>query len=74
MVAVSGSRMADEPVVEVVVDGRGEHPVETEDVGGLVVLILVAASARDLDDDFDDRREVVRTRAHDADTTGIVGV
>ena len=58
VVAVAGPGVADEAVVEVVVDGRGEDAVEPEDVGRLVVLVLVPAAARDLDDDLDDRREV----------------
>jgi hypothetical protein len=74
VVAVAGSRVADKPVIEVVVDRRGQHAIEAENVGHLVVLVLVAAPARDLDDDLDDPGEVVRARAHGDDSTGIVGV
>ena len=42
MVAVAGACPLDEPVVEVVVDGARQHAVEPEDVGLLVVLVLVA--------------------------------
>jgi len=66
--------MAHEAVVEVVVDRRCEHPIEAEDIGRLVVLVLVATASRDLDDDLDDPRKVVRTRAHGAVTAGIAGV
>ena len=57
VVPVAGAGLLDEPVVEVVVDGRRQDPVEPEDAGPLVVLVLVAAPPRDLDDDLDDRRE-----------------
>ena len=58
MVAVAGERALDEAVVEVVVDRRREDAVEPEDAGLLVELVLVAAAARDLDDDLDDVGEV----------------
>ena len=54
----------DEAVVEVVVDGRREDAVETEDAGLLVPLVLVAAAARNLDDDLDDVGELAGGRAH----------
>ena len=57
VVAVLGARALDEAVVEVVVDRRRQHPVEADDAGHLVELVLVAATRRDLDDDLDDRRE-----------------
>ena len=54
MVTVVGPGPFDEPVVEVVVDGRRQDPVQPEDLGFLVELVLVAAATRDLDDDLDD--------------------
>jgi hypothetical protein len=44
-------------VVEVVEDGGRQDPVEPEDAGLFVELVLVAAAARDLDDDLDDLRK-----------------
>ena len=58
VVTVGGARLLDEAVVEVVEDGRGQDPVQPEDAGLLVVLVLVPAPARDLDDDLDGVREV----------------
>ena len=57
VVAVAGARALDEAVVEVVEDRRAQDAIEPEDAGRLVVLVLVAAAARDLDDDLDDIRE-----------------
>ena len=57
VVAVAGAGALDEAVVEVVEDGAAQHPVEPVDAGLLVVLVLVARPARDLDDDLDDVRE-----------------
>src|SRR6185436_17537672 len=54
VVAIAGPRALDEAVVEVVVDGARQHAVEPEDVGLLVVLVLVPRPARDLDHDLDD--------------------
>ena len=42
VVAVAGPRPLDEAVVEVVVDRARQHAIEPEDVGLLVVLVLVA--------------------------------
>jgi hypothetical protein len=53
VVAVVGPRGLDEAVVEVVEDRAGEDPIEPEDARDLVPLVLVAAPARDLDDDLD---------------------
>ena len=64
MVAVVGAGALDEPVVEVVEDGRREHAIEAEDSRVLVELVLVAAAARDLDDDLDAGPE---TRAPSSD-------
>jgi hypothetical protein len=64
VVAVVGSRPFDEAIVEVVVDGRREDAVESDHPGGLVVLVLVPAAARDLDDDLDDIRETIDLGAH----------
>ena len=57
VVAVAGAGALDEAVVEVVEDGARQHPIEPEDVRLLVVLVLVARPARDLDDDLDDLRK-----------------
>ena len=54
VVAVAAAGPLDEAVVEVVEDGAGQHAIEPEDVRLLVVLVLVARPARDLDDDLDD--------------------
>ena len=54
VVAVACPRPFDEPVVEVVEDRRRENAIEPEDAARLVELVLVAAAARDLDDDLDD--------------------
>ena len=54
VVAVAGARALDEAVVEVVEDGARQDAVEPEDARRLVVLVLVAAAPRDLDDDLDD--------------------
>ena len=70
VVAVAGPRALDEAVVEVVVDGRGEDAVEPEDAGLLVELVLVAAAARDLDDDLDDAGEVARARGSSRSAQG----
>ena len=57
VVAVAGAGGLDEAVVEVVEDGAAEDAVEPVDADLLVVLVLVARTARDLDDDLDDVRE-----------------
>jgi hypothetical protein len=57
VVTVVGARALDEAVVEVVEDGGREHPVESDDLGLLVVLVLVTAAGWDLDHDLDDRGE-----------------
>ena len=57
VVAVAGARALDEAVVEVVEDRRRQHAIQPVDAGDLVVLVLVAAPARDLDHDLDDVRE-----------------
>ena len=64
VVAIAGPRAIDEAVVEVVEDGRREHPVQAEDTGLLVELDLVAAAARDLDHDLDDIRKGAGCWAH----------
>ena len=46
VVAVAGAGALDEAVVEVVEDGAAQDPVEAEDAGLLVVLVLVAADPR----------------------------
>jgi len=74
VVAVARARVGDEAVVEVVVDGRRQDAVEAEDAGGLVVLVLVPAAARNLDDDLDHGREIARARAHRIDLPAIAGV
>ena len=48
VVPVIGPSSLDEPVVEVVVDGRREHPIEPEDTGMLIELVLVPAAPRKL--------------------------
>ena len=53
MVPVVGPGPLDEPVVEVVEDRRAQDAIQPEDSRPLVVLVLVAAAARDLDDDLD---------------------
>ena len=53
-IAVARDRVDRVAVVEVVVDGRREDAIETEDVGRRVPLVLVPAAPRDLDDDLDD--------------------
>ena len=57
VIAVTRARALDEAVVEVVEDSAREDAVEPEDVRLLVVLVLVARPARDLDHDLDDLRE-----------------
>ena len=74
MIAVAGARVGDEAVVEVVMNGRGEDPVEAEDAGGLVVLVLVTTAAWDLDDDLDHGGEIARARAHRIGLPPIAGV
>ena len=53
VVAVAGSRPVDEAVLVRVEHRRREHAVEPDRAGPLVELVLVARSARDLDDDLD---------------------
>ena len=57
VVAVVGARALDEAVIEVVEHRRRQHAIEAEDARVLVELVLVAAAARDLDDDLDPVRE-----------------
>ena len=57
VVAVVGAGALDEAVVEVVEHGRRQDAVQPVDAGLLVVLVLVAAPAGDLDDDLDDAGE-----------------
>ena len=72
VVAVTCARPFDEPIVEVVEDRRRENAIEPEDAARLVELVLVAAAARDLDDDLDDvgKRS---PRAHAAPCGGCAG-
>jgi len=70
VVAVTTPGVVDEAVVEVVMDGRREDPVEPEDAGGLIPLVLVPAAPRDLDDDFDDGGVVGGGRTHPPSVDG----
>jgi len=53
VVAIVGKGVGDEAVVEVVEDRRRQDAIEPEDAGLGIPLVLVAAAARDLDDDLD---------------------
>jgi hypothetical protein len=54
VIAVARPGPLDEAVIEVVVDRRSKDPIKPEDACLLVVLVLVPAAARNLDDYLDD--------------------
>jgi hypothetical protein len=66
VVAVTGPGTLDEPVVEVVVNGRSQNAIQAEDAGGFVVLVLVATAPRDLDHDLDDVGKLLGVARHPA--------
>ncbi len=57
-IAVARQGVDREAVVEVVIDGRRQDAIESEDLGLCIELVLVARAPRDLDHDFDDVREL----------------
>ncbi len=65
MVAIVGAGALDKAVIEVVVDRRRQDPIQSEDAGMLIELVLVATTARDLDDDLNNARKLV-CRLHPA--------